>query len=86
MSGNRGGYKDDFFFFPYLVISVASAETAQSWGLIWWPGLDSSEGITPQLFTAWTGTVEWNIYIYIYIYIVFPHGLAGLLHNKLVMI
>lgn len=82
MSGNRGGYKDDFFFFPYLVISVASAETAQSWGLIWWPGLDSSEGITPQLFTAWTGTVEWNIYIYI----VFPHGLAGLLHNKLAMI
>lgn len=52
------------FFPPYLVISVASAEKARSWGLIWWPGLDSSEGINPHLFTAWTGTVEWNIYIY----------------------
>ena len=61
------GTKMNFFFFC-LVISVASAEKARSWGLIWWPGLDSSEGIIPHLFTACTGTVEWNIYIYIYIY------------------
>ena len=32
MSGNREGHKDEFFFSPCLVISVASAEKAEAGG------------------------------------------------------
>lgn len=59
------GTKMNFFFFFSLPCDICGFSwEGWSWGLIWWPGLDSSEGIIPHLFTAWTGTVEWNIYIY----------------------